>query len=139
MRQSPGATVDILFAGRRTAKTRTREEIPPVHVPPSTCKRRMTLSTESYWLCDVLARFGVPAKMLAVIRQFHKDMRARPRTDDGDYVIIGMVRRHPGAVTRMRAIAFVVQHVLHRCDPRRYGTRQRGRRHYKGSCSPRGG
>ena len=31
----------------------------------------------------VLARFGVPEKMLTVIRQFHEGMRARVRTDDG--------------------------------------------------------
>ena len=32
----------------------------------------------------VLARFGVPEKMLTVIRQFHEGMRARVRSDDGD-------------------------------------------------------
>ena len=34
-------------------------------------------------LWTVLARFGVPPKLLAVIRQFHDGMRARIRTDDG--------------------------------------------------------
>ena len=33
----------------------------------------------------MLARFGVPEKMLIVIRQFHEDMRARVRTDDGGH------------------------------------------------------
>ena len=33
---------------------------------------------------EVLARFGVPAKMLAVIRLFHDGMRARVRTEDGE-------------------------------------------------------
>ena len=33
----------------------------------------------------VLARFGVPEKMLTVIRQFHKGMRARVCTDDGEH------------------------------------------------------
>ena len=32
----------------------------------------------------VLARFGVPEKMLTIIRQFHEVMRARVRTDDGE-------------------------------------------------------
>ena len=32
----------------------------------------------------VLSRFGVPEKMLTVIRQFREGMRARVRTDDGD-------------------------------------------------------
>ena len=33
----------------------------------------------------VLARFGVPEKMLSIIRQFHERMRARVRTDDGEH------------------------------------------------------
>ena len=33
----------------------------------------------------MLARFGVPDKMLTVIRQFHEGMRARVRTDDGEH------------------------------------------------------
>ncbi|CAB1118815.1 unnamed protein product [Ectocarpus sp. CCAP 1310/34] len=36
-------------------------------------------------LWDVFRRFGVPPKMLAVIRHFHEGMRARVRTDDGQY------------------------------------------------------
>ena len=35
-------------------------------------------------LWTILARFGVPPKMLAVIGQFHDGMRARIRTDDGE-------------------------------------------------------
>ena len=35
-------------------------------------------------LCKVLARAGIPAKMIAVIRQFHDGMRARVRVDDGE-------------------------------------------------------
>ena len=33
----------------------------------------------------VLARFGVPEKMLTVIRQFHEGRRARVRTDGGEH------------------------------------------------------
>ena len=33
----------------------------------------------------VLARFGVPEKMLTVVRQFHKGMRTRVCTDDGEH------------------------------------------------------
>ena len=33
----------------------------------------------------VLARFGVPDKMLTVIRQFHEGMRARVLTDNGEH------------------------------------------------------
>lgn len=34
----------------------------------------------------MLARVGVPDKMLAIIRQFHGGMRARMRTDDGEHL-----------------------------------------------------
>ena len=37
---------------------------------------------ELLWV--VLARFGVPEKMLTIIRQFHEGMRARVRTGDGE-------------------------------------------------------
>ena len=33
----------------------------------------------------MLARFGVPDKILTVIGQFHEGMRARVRTDDGEH------------------------------------------------------
>ena len=33
----------------------------------------------------MLARLGVPEKMLNAIRQFHQGMRARVRTDDGEH------------------------------------------------------
>ena len=39
-----------------------------------------SVDRELLWL--VLARFGVPEKMLSVIRQFHEGMRVR--TDDGE-------------------------------------------------------
>ena len=42
-------------------------------------------SVDRELLWEVLARFGLPAKMLAVIRQFHDGMRARVRTDDGEH------------------------------------------------------
>ena len=57
----------------------------------------------------MLTRFGVPAKMLAVIRQFHDGMRARVCTGDGE---------HPERFTDTEGlrlccvIAVAVQHVL---------------------------
>ena len=42
-----------------------------------------SVDRELLWV--VLARFGVPEKMLTVIRQFHEGMRARFRTDDGEH------------------------------------------------------
>ena len=42
-------------------------------------------SVDRELLWKVLARIGVPHTMIAVIRQFHDGMRARVRTDDGEY------------------------------------------------------
>ena len=42
-----------------------------------------SVDRELLWV--VLARFGVPEKMLTVIRQFHEGMRARVGTDDGEH------------------------------------------------------
>ena len=42
-----------------------------------------SVDRELLWV--VLARFGVPEKMLTVIRQFHEGMRDLERTYDGEY------------------------------------------------------
>ena len=42
-----------------------------------------SVDQELLWV--VLARFGVPEKMLTVMRQFHEGMRARVRTDDDEH------------------------------------------------------
>ena len=42
-----------------------------------------SVDRELLWV--VLERFGVPEKMLTVIRQFHEGMRARVGTDDGEH------------------------------------------------------
>ena len=42
-------------------------------------------SVDRELLCVVLSRFGIPDKMLTVVRQFHEGMRARVRTDDGKH------------------------------------------------------
>ena len=42
-------------------------------------------SVDRTLLWTVLARFGVPPKMLALIRHFHDGMRAFIRTDDGEW------------------------------------------------------
>ena len=49
-------------------------------------ENRSTLSIRELLLpLEVLARFGVPAKMLAVVHKFHGGIRARVRTDDGEH------------------------------------------------------
>ena len=42
-----------------------------------------SVDRELLWV--VLARFGVPEKMLTVICQFHEGIRTRVRTDDGEH------------------------------------------------------
>ncbi|MEP5351923.1 MAG: reverse transcriptase domain-containing protein, partial [Luteolibacter sp.] len=42
-------------------------------------------SVDRELLWEVLTRFGVPTKMLRIIRNFHDGMRARVRTDDGEH------------------------------------------------------
>ena len=41
-------------------------------------------SVDRVLLRDVIARFGVPPRMLAAIRQFHDGMQACVRLDDGE-------------------------------------------------------
>ena len=41
-------------------------------------------SVDRTLMWTVLARFGIPPRMLAVIRQFHDGMRACVRLDDGE-------------------------------------------------------
>ena len=42
-------------------------------------------SVDRMLLWEVLARFGVPPRMIKVIRMFHDGMRARVQLDDGDF------------------------------------------------------
>ena len=78
--------------------------------------------------------FGVPEKMLTVIRQFQEGMQARVCTNDGKS--LGMVRRRTRVAARMRAIAASFQRLLRRCDTRRATALQRGPRDSEGLGSP---
>lgn len=44
---------------------------------------RICHSVHQFFPWTLLAQFGVPDKMIAVIRQFHDEMRACARLDDG--------------------------------------------------------
>ena len=68
----------------------------------------------------VLARFGVPDKMLTVKSEFHEGKRVRVRRDDGEHsewfdVTQGL---------RQRCVLSPLQHLLRCCDTRRGGTLQ---------------
>ena len=53
--------------------------------------------------------FGVPPRMIAVIRKFHDGMRACVQNDNG------IARVMP----RVRTISSIIQHLLRSCCPRR--------------------
>ena len=77
-----GWTIDMIFVVRRVHQL-ARKQSTSLYV----CFVDLTKayhSVDRTLLWTVLARFGVPLKMLAVIRQFHDGRRARIRTDDGE-------------------------------------------------------
>ena len=77
------STIDMIFVVRRLHQL-ARKKSTPLYM----CFVDLTKSYDSVdrtLLWAVLARFGVPPKMLTVIRHFHDGMRARIRTDDGEY------------------------------------------------------
>ena len=93
-------------------------------------------SVDRQLLRKVLTRFGVQAKMLAVIRQFHNGMPARVRTDADEHSQWFDVTQ--GLRQRRSTVAVTVQRVLRCCDTRHPSTVQRGRRHREGIDSPLG-
>ena len=72
----------MLFIVRRLQEL-GREEIPLYMCVIDLQKAYDSVDREMPW--EVLTRFGVPAKILTVIRQFHDGTRARVRTDDGEH------------------------------------------------------
>ena len=60
---------------------------------------------------DALAQFGVPPRMLAVIRQLHDGMQAFVWLDDGSCSY--KVRRGARSQARMRARGTAVEHAFH--------------------------
>ena len=79
----PGrSTVCMLFVVRRLQELGRRRRIPLYMCFVDLQKAYDSVDRELLW--KVLARAGVPAEMVAVIRQFHDGMRARVRMDDGE-------------------------------------------------------
>ena len=81
----PGrSTVDMLFVMRRLQELGRRRKIPLYMCFIDLQKAYDSVDRELLW--KALARIAVPQKMITVIRQFfHDGMRARVRTDDGEY------------------------------------------------------
>ena len=73
------STIDMLFVVRRLQELGLERKIPLYMCFIDLQKAHDSVDRELLWV--VLARFGVPEKMLTVIRQFHEGMGARVRTD----------------------------------------------------------
>ena len=79
-------------------------------------------SVDRTLLWEVLARFGVPPRMITIIRMFHDGMRARVQLNS--WRTISVVRRVPGTQTRLRFVPAAVKHFRSR----------RGRDNYPAIC-----
>ncbi|CAB1110695.1 unnamed protein product [Ectocarpus sp. CCAP 1310/34] len=77
------STLDMLFAIQRLHELARKKSTAVFACFVDLTKAYDSVDRDLLW--DVLERFGVPPKMLAVIRHFHEGMRARVRTDDGQY------------------------------------------------------
>ena len=79
----PRLTVDMLFVVRRLQELRRERNIPLCMCFIDLQKACDCVDRELLW--EVFTRFGVPTKIITVIRQFHNGMRARVRTNDGEH------------------------------------------------------
>ena len=76
------STVDMMFVVRRLHELARKKDTPLYLCFIDLTKVYDSIDRTLLW--DVLARFGVPPRMLAVIHQFHYGMQARVRLDDGE-------------------------------------------------------
>ena len=76
------STIDKIFVVRGLHRLARKKDIPLDMCFVDLAEAYDSVDRTLLW--TVLARFGVPRKMLAVIRHFHDEMRARIRTDDGE-------------------------------------------------------
>ena len=75
------STMDMMFAVRRLQELGRKARVPLFLCFIDLQKAYDSVDRTLLW--QVLARFGVPPKMLAVIREFHDGMRACVRNDNG--------------------------------------------------------
>ena len=76
------STVDLMFVDRRLQELARKQDTPLYMCFIDLTKAYDSVDRSLLW--DVLARLGVPPRMLAVIRQFHDGMQACVRLDDGE-------------------------------------------------------
>ena len=76
------STIDMMFVLRRLQELARMKDTPLYLCFINLTKAYDSVDRTLLW--DVLARFGVPPRMLAVMRQFHDGMQACVRLDDGE-------------------------------------------------------
>ena len=76
------STTDMMFVIRRLQELARKKRIPLYACFIDLTKAYDSVDRTLLW--KVLARFGVPQRMISVIRQFHDGMRACVRLDDGE-------------------------------------------------------
>ena len=75
------STLDMMFAVRRLQELGRK-----AHVPLCLCfidLQTAYVAFDRSFLWQILARYGVPRRTIAVIRQFHEGVRACVRNDNG--------------------------------------------------------
>ena len=77
------STVDMMFIIRRLKELAGKKDTPLCLCFIDLTKAYDSVDRTLLW--DTLARFGVPPRMLTVIRQFHDGMQACVRLDDGEF------------------------------------------------------
>ncbi|CAB1114327.1 unnamed protein product [Ectocarpus sp. CCAP 1310/34] len=80
--RSGRSTVDMLFVVCRLQELGRRKKRPLYMCFVDLNKAYDSVDREMLW--KVLARAGIPAKLIEVMRQFYDGMRARVRMDDGE-------------------------------------------------------
>ena len=76
------STVDMMFVLRRLQELARKKDTPLYLCFIDLTKAYDSVDQNLLW--DVLARFGVPSRMLAIVRQFHDGMQACVLLDDGE-------------------------------------------------------
>ena len=76
------STVDMMFAVRQLQELARKKDTPLYLCFIDLTKAHDSVDRTLLW--DALARFGVPPRMLAAIREFHDGMQACVRLDDGE-------------------------------------------------------
>ena len=76
------STLDMMFAVRRLQELGRKARVPLCLCFIDLQKAYDSVDRSLLW--QILARYGVPRRMIAVIRQFHEGMRACVRNENGD-------------------------------------------------------